>query len=542
MRLGEGPRLAPQGSAARKEGIAMHRSNLAAERAARIAAALLIAAAAVGLAPGALAQGTLDHPVGEVVPFALDSGALDNALGEERTVWTESVFAERSMWVRLHFAGASLPAGSFLRVTSLLDGEMQTLDAAALAMWSESSAYFNGEEVMLELVAGPHTRANRVVLEHITAQFGDITLRICGICNGDDRVPSSEAPFGRLMPSGCSASVYCEDGGLISAGHCGAGSDIVEFNVPPSGADCAIVHPPVEDQFPITDRMFSNNGVGNDWAVFKTGVNNLGESVFIRYGEIVPIAKSLADGGESSVVVGYGQDAGQCSRNYAQQTSAGVIKSRGATSYRFDNDVRGGSSGAALMVNGETVGVVTHCVDPCDGPQGNIGTRVDRAEFVAAREAMSACEIPDGEVVFETSPFFVLGLDVSPPDNNGESDGFTAFGRIWDEGTEVTVTAPVEASSGWCFDEWRLDGAPVGDDTTLMFTVEAGTQSLVAVYAQGVCFCIADFNQDGAVDTRDVISFLNAWNNGDSSSDIDNNGVIDTRDVLAFLNLWNAGC
>jgi hypothetical protein len=54
--------------------------------------------------------------------------------------------------------------------------------------------------------------------------------------------------------------------------------------------------------------------------------------------------------------------------------------------------------------------------------------------------------------------------------------------------------------------------------------------------------CIADFNGDGAVDTRDVLAFLNAWNAGDARSDIDGDGVIDTRDVLAFLNLWNAGC
>jgi hypothetical protein len=56
------------------------------------------------------------------------------------------------------------------------------------------------------------------------------------------------------------------------------------------------------------------------------------------------------------------------------------------------------------------------------------------------------------------------------------------------------------------------------------------------------CECTADFNQDGAVDSRDVIAFLNAWVAGDSSADADGNGVIDSRDVTAFLNLWTAGC
>ena len=54
--------------------------------------------------------------------------------------------------------------------------------------------------------------------------------------------------------------------------------------------------------------------------------------------------------------------------------------------------------------------------------------------------------------------------------------------------------------------------------------------------------CFADFNGDGAVDTRDVLAFLNAWAASDAASDCDGNGVIDTRDVLCFLNLWTAGC
>jgi len=478
--------------------------------------------------------------VGEVVPFALDSGAIDNPTDEARTVWVESAFADQSAWVRLHFAGASLPAGSFVRMSSVLDGEVQELDAASLAMWGDSSAYFNGDEVMLELVAGPRTSGNRLVLEHVTVQFGDITMRVCGICDGNDRVPSDEPAVGRLMPSGCTASIYCEDGGLVSAGHC-SGSDVIEFNVPDSNPDCTINHPPVEDQFPILSRQFSNNGPGDDWAVFTTGENGLGESIFERYGAVAPIAKAPAEIGEPSSLYGYGA-AGNCERSYTQQLSPGEIKGRGTYTYRFNNDVRPGSSGSPLIVGGLTVGVATHCVDNCSGQNANLGTRADRPEFVAAREAMSVCEIPDVEVIFETSPFFIIEFAVSPPDNNGDANGFTPFGRTWDEGTAVTVTAPAEASSGWCFEEWRVGGAFAGSDTTLVFDVDADAPIVQAVYAQGSCGCVADFNGDGAVDTRDVLAFLNAWSAGDDSADIDGNGIVDTRDVLTFLNLWNAGC
>ncbi len=65
--------------------------------------------------------------------------------------------------------------------------------------------------------------------------------------------------------------------------------------------------------------------------------------------------------------------------------------------------------------------------------------------------------------------------------------------------------------------------------------------------AQGLLFptgegCPADFNGDGAVDTRDVLAFLNAWTAQDPRADFNHDGAIDTRDVIAFLNAWTAGC
>jgi 1,4-alpha-glucan branching enzyme len=54
--------------------------------------------------------------------------------------------------------------------------------------------------------------------------------------------------------------------------------------------------------------------------------------------------------------------------------------------------------------------------------------------------------------------------------------------------------------------------------------------------------CAADFNGDGVVDTRDVLSFLNAWSAGEAEADFNGDGTIDTRDVLAFLNAWSEGC
>lgn len=54
--------------------------------------------------------------------------------------------------------------------------------------------------------------------------------------------------------------------------------------------------------------------------------------------------------------------------------------------------------------------------------------------------------------------------------------------------------------------------------------------------------CLADFDGDGASNTRDVLAFLNGWNAGDPRADLNGDGANDTRDVLLFLNEWAIGC
>ncbi|MBK7403494.1 MAG: hypothetical protein IPJ41_02385 [Phycisphaerales bacterium] len=87
--------------------------------------------------------------------------------------------------------------------------------------------------------------------------------------------------------------------------------------------------------------------------------------------------------------------------------------------------------------------------------------------------------------------------------------------------------------------EFRGDLVVCGNFTT---TGDGQTASGVALITSCLTGCVADFNGDGAVDTRDVVAFLNAFAAGDSSGDLDENGLVDTRDVILFLNLWTTGC
>ena len=81
------------------------------------------------------------------------SGPRFNSGRSEAILYSTRVRADGAPWVRLEFGTMALPRGSYVRITSLLDGATQKLDATALEEWQHSSAYFNGPEVSVELVA-----------------------------------------------------------------------------------------------------------------------------------------------------------------------------------------------------------------------------------------------------------------------------------------------------------------------------------------------------------------------------------------------------
>lgn len=54
--------------------------------------------------------------------------------------------------------------------------------------------------------------------------------------------------------------------------------------------------------------------------------------------------------------------------------------------------------------------------------------------------------------------------------------------------------------------------------------------------------CRADFNDDGDVNTLDVMAFLNAWVQQDPAADINGDGTVNSIDVIQFLNIWIVGC
>jgi len=400
----------------------------------------------------AVAQTTWDAPMDPPKPYRVQTEWLGNDTAFATVAHQEIVHFPNTSYIRLYFGDVALEGDSFLRITSDFDGEVQELDAAALAMWNNSSGYFNGNTVRVELVAGPGTSNNRLVIQEAATNVVDpITTggdNGCdpGCCGTDDRVASDEDWVGRLLPAGCTASIYTPSSCAVSAGHCIGGSMIVAFRTPASNSNCTTNLPPIVEQFPVDEFAFTNAGVGNDWAALTMGTNNEGQTPFERYGEFRPIIESPPALGSPATVWGYGQD-NVCVDNYTQQTSDGFIEQLTATALRYSIDVTFGNSGSSVMINGDEIGgIVTHCCCP------NQGTRMDHPSFAAARESICPTTAPQAAPLLSANVVFgnLVSGDVSSlqssDDDYFEVDAVQTGPRFSDL-TLVTAQSPLATIS-----------------------------------------------------------------------------------------------
>ncbi len=81
-----------------------------------------------------------------------------------------------------------------------------------------------------------------------------------------------------------------------------------------------------------------------------------------------------------------------------------------------------------------------------------------------------------------SNPSSGVSIVVSPPDNNGQSNGTTPFSRTYNQGASVTLTAPDTAPNGNRFQEWRRNNSFYSSSRTTSFTVNAN-DTFTAVYA-----------------------------------------------------------
>jgi V8-like Glu-specific endopeptidase len=390
---------------------------------------MIVAASAILSVGGAAAQA--QAPASVTVEHRYDSGLVRNTGSVPEVIVSFPVQVAGARWLRLKFDRIELAdevsadlqsvARSTLRITSLQDGAVQELTAAHCRQWRNTTAYFNGDTVLVEVIAPPTTTANRVVLSSAVAGLANPPQQsICG--SVDDRVPSNDPRIARLLPIGCTAWIiddcnHC----MLTAGHCTTWIEVVEFNVPSSAADGTLVHPAPSHQYAV-DLSSVQTGdietVGDDWGYFGVFANPItGLMPFQTQGSVSyaiapppPFDPSL-----QLRVTGYGIDDTPRTANQVQQTSVGLWDGGDLTSLFHTVDTTTGSSGSPIIWDATGIAIGIHTQGGCIPSGGENGGAASTHPGLQAALATprGVCASPCALASYHFDDAGNLGLDGS---------------------------------------------------------------------------------------------------------------------------------
>ena len=382
------------------------------------------------------------------VAIDIDSGLVSHdGVGDgEQVVFGTVVHVPGAPWLRLRFDTADLsgdPAGggTYLRLTSMLDGGVQYLNAEHVAQWRNASAYFNGDAVVVEVVALPGTGSSRLVMTRVTAgEPVELPESICGTT--DDRTLISDNRSARHITVGCTSWVINDlNSTFLSAGHCGpAGGHVIQFNVPLSTSSGTTVAPPPQDQYSVegTSVQLVNGGIGNDWSYYGVFPNsNTGLTPYQAYGVRYTLAASAPPpAGQTVRITGYGTVSAPVSLtwNQVEKTHTGAYVLRSGTQLGYTVDTTGGNSGSCVFnqTAGLAMGIHTH--SGCTSTGGyNSGTAIQVPSLqTALANPAGICRSGKGAV---SGPVYAFGDQVNSFGTCNTSTG--NFAKISELGATV---------------------------------------------------------------------------------------------------------
>ena len=306
--------------------------------------------------------------------------------------------------LRLFFDDVALSEDgeSFLKVRSLKDGKVQTHNAQTLRQWNNTSAYFNGDSVVVELYS--RSQIVRAVISKAVAQIVSPNTKGGGVGGGcsDRRELSQDPRVARLIQPdairGYCTAWLANDGtpvalnnkGLFTAGHCAPdGGMVVEFNVPLSNDDGTVNHPSPEDQYAVDVDSIWNGYRGIDAAYFGCHPNTeTGKTPFEAQGAFYQVADAVQTvAGQSIRVTGYGASEGVMppSWNAVQKTQADEYIRRDSNGMvRYRTYATGGNSGSPVFDEDaqRAIGIHTQS-SPCLNYYGR-GPAIDLPEIQQA--------------------------------------------------------------------------------------------------------------------------------------------------------------
>jgi len=349
--------------------------------------------------------------------YTYDTGPVENTGSEPDVIISFAVTHPEANSMRLFFDQVELAGdllagtGSILRVTSHLDGHVQELNKLHLRQWQNSTAYFNGDTVQVEIVAHPNTGANRIAMRSFVIGLPYAQWESqCGPV--DDRVLSNDPRAARLLPIGCSGWLIndCRNC-FLTAGHCDGGLSVAQFNVPLSNSNGSLNNPSPDDQYPIDAASLISNGgqgTGNDWAYFGTFPNNnTGLTAADAQGSVYTLVLPPPTAGNNIRITGYGTDSTPSTHNQVQQTHVGPFVTNSGSLIQYVTETTGGNSGSPVIweETGEAIGIHTHAGCSTDGSGANQGTGSNHPGLQAALAApagicASGLSLPNGTPEF----------------------------------------------------------------------------------------------------------------------------------------------
>jgi len=319
---------------------------------------------------------------------------------EYSLVHTHTIVEENAKDIRLFFGELNLGEESYLIITSLMDGYYQRIDNNSLEKWRNTSMFFNGNSIKIDLYTNFNDISIFYSIEKLYAEFNEtLNNDDRNICGEDDRVPYSNKALGRIYPVGCTAWLI-ENGLFISAGHCHHSSNlsethwneqIIEFNVPLSDEFGNIIHPGEEDQYPVGYYVVK----GDDWLVFDVQENSISglHPLDALDGDLPFEIEQPSNITENEIIriSGYGKDGEyqpinnntdfRDEYNRTLQTSIGPFHSIEGIQLNYTVDTMDGNSGCPIVLesNGNAIGV--HTNSACDLNNYNYGTSLMDSKF-----------------------------------------------------------------------------------------------------------------------------------------------------------------
>lgn len=339
-------------------------------------------------------------------------------------VYLTAVRSPGANMIRVHFNDFDLDEHSEMLLLSAQDGAVQHFNHSMLTEWNGWSAIFNGDTVLVQLLAAPNETVSFTIEEVAVNDPEEALLQealssgvdINGLCGSDMRGPSSDSRVGRLSSASCGDRGNCGGctgwltsiGAVLTAGHCGGQNGIIEFNVPASNSNGMPNAADPDDQYPlgVSFYAFQDAGIGFDWGILSVGPNaNTGlRAHWIQgYFHLSPNNPGI---GSTLRVTGYGVDAvptgsspqlccawnddGDCilmgcnATSLTLQTATGPLTNIFSNSMQFRVSAQPANSGSPLIrnSNGFAHGILTHGGCTSNEDTWNSGTRLTQSSLV----------------------------------------------------------------------------------------------------------------------------------------------------------------